>query len=422
METLLDFLKNSLTAYHACENAKARLVENGFSPLKETEDWELSEGGKYFVERGGALVAFTVGGLDNFSYKIVASHVDSPALKLKENPVEKRGAYAVLNVETYGGGVWYSFFDRPLRIAGRVVKSENGRVYSETVTSPFLLSIPSLAVHQNRGVNDGFAVNAQTDLSPLLSLNGGEADWLERIAGDGKTMGYDLYLVNADSPYFFGAEDEFLASPRIDNLTSVCASLDALLSKADSDGICVAAFLNHEEIGSRTTQGADGDFLENALRRIAYALRFDDNEYYKALASSFLLSADNAHAIHPNYPEKADPTNKTVLGGGVAIKAHANGAYITDALAAATVRTIFDKAGVKHQNFFNRSDMRSGSTLGVAALTRMGVAGADIGLAQLAMHSACECFAKEDYAELVNGLTAFYSSDLLADGNGFLVR
>ena len=422
METLLDFLKNSLTAYHACENAKARLVENGFSPLKETEDWELSEGGKYFVERGGALVAFTVGGLDNFSYKIVASHVDSPALKLKENPVEKRGAYAVLNVETYGGGVWYCFFDRPLRIAGRVVKSENGRVYSETVTSPFLLSVPSLAVHQNRGVNDGFAVNAQTDLSPLLSLNGGEADWLERIAGDGKTMGYDLYLVNADSPYFFGAEDEFLASPRIDNLTSVCASLDALLSKADSDGICVAAFLNHEEIGSRTTQGADGDFLENALRRIAYALRFDDNEYYKALASSFLLSADNAHAVHPNHPEKADPTNKTVLGGGVAIKAHANGAYITDALAAATVRTIFDKAGVKHQNFFNRSDMRSGSTLGVAALTRMGVAGADIGLAQLAMHSACECFAKEDYAELVNGLTAFYSSDLLADGNGFLVR
>ena len=422
METLLDFLKNSLTAYHACENAKARLVENGFSPLKETEDWELSEGGKYFIERGGALIAFTVGGLDNFSYKIVASHVDSPALKLKENPVEKRGAYAVLNVETYGGGVWYSFFDRPLRIAGRVVKSENGRVYSETVTSPFLLSIPSLAVHQNRGVNDGFAVNAQTDLSPLLSLNGGEADWLERIAGDGKTMGYDLYLVNADSPYFFGAEDEFLASPRIDNLTSVCASLDALLSKADSDGICVAAFLNHEEIGSRTTQGADGDFLENALRRIAYALRFDDNEYYKALASSFLLSADNAHAVHPNHPEKADPTNKTVLGGGVAIKAHANGAYITDALAAATVRTIFDKAGVKHQNFINRSDMRSGSTLGVAALTRMGVAGADIGLAQLAMHSACECFAKEDYAELVNGLTAFYSSDLLADGNGFLVR
>lgn len=163
METLLDFLKNSLTAYHACENAKARLVENGFSPLKETEDWELSEGGKYFIERGGALIAFTVGGLDNFSYKIVASHVDSPALKLKENPVEKRGAYAVLNVETYGGGVWYSFFDRPLRIAGRVVKSENGRVYSETVTSPFLLSVPSLAVHQNRGVNDGFAVNAQTD-------------------------------------------------------------------------------------------------------------------------------------------------------------------------------------------------------------------------------------------------------------------
>lgn len=420
MEKLLDYLRSSLTAYHACDNAKALLLENGFSPLRETQDWELCEGGKYFVERGGAIVAFTVGGLDNFSYKIVASHVDSPALKLKNDPLVKKCPYVTMNVETYGGSIRYSFFDRPLRIAGRVVKSEGGRVFSETATSPYLVTIPSLAAHQNRGVNDGFSVNAQTDLQPLLAL--GEADdWLKEIAGEG-AIAYDLYLVNDEAPYEFGLKNEFIASPRIDNLTSAYASLEGLLAKADSDGVCVAALFNSEEIGNNTASGAGSDLLENTLRRIAYALRFDDNEYYKALASSLLLSVDNAHAAHPNHGEKADITNRTALGGGVAIKAHAGGAYITDALSEAIVKTVFDKAGVRYQSFFNRSDIPSGRTLGATALTKFGVAGADIGLAQLAMHSACECFAKADYAELVNGLTAFYSSDFLAKDGGYLVR
>lgn len=420
MEKLLHFLKSSLTAYHACDNARAKLAEGGFRALKETEDWELCEGGKYFVERGGALVAFTVGGLDNFSYKIVASHVDSPALKIKENPLVHKSPYISLNTEPYGGGIWYSFFDRPLKIAGRVVKSENGRVYAETATSPYFVTIPSLAAHQNRGVNDGFAVNAQIDLQPLLALDDAD-EWLTSIAGEG-VVSYDLYLVNGGEPYSFGIRDEFVASPRIDNLTSVYASLEGLLAKADSDGICVAALFNSEEIGNRTVSGADSDFLENTLRRIAYALRFDDNEYYKALASSLLLSVDNGHAAHPNHGEKADLTNRATLGGGVIVKAHAGGAYITDAVSSAVLKTVLDKAGVKYQYFFNRSDVRSGTTLGAAAIAKFGVTGADIGLAQLAMHSASECFAKADYAELVNALTAFYSSDFLADENGFLIR
>ncbi|MBO5240412.1 MAG: M18 family aminopeptidase [Clostridia bacterium] len=419
---LTEFLENSLTAYHAKEQARQTLLKNGFTALSETEDFELVEGGKYFVERGASLIAFTVGGLDRFSYKIVASHVDSPALKLKENPVKRTENCAVLNVEPYGGGVWYSFFDRPLKIAGRVVKNDDGRIYAETVESPFLVTVPSLAVHQNRGVNEGFAVNAQTDLLPLLSLAGGESEWLEKLAGETRVLSHDLFIVNAEKPYTFGVNNEFLASPRIDNLTSVCGSLEALLGKAESDGVCVAALMHHEEVGSHSTQGAGGDFLENVLRRIAYALRFDDNEFYKALASSFFLSVDNAHALHPNHPEKSDPTNKTLLGGGVVIKSHAGGAYVTDAVSSAIVKTVLEKAGVSYQSFFNRSDARSGSTLGVAALTRLGIAGADIGLAQLAMHSACECFAASDYIELVNGLTAFYSSDFIADSNGFTVR
>lgn len=418
---LSEFLERSLTAYHAVENVRKTLLQNGFTALSETEDFEIAENGKYFVERGASLIAFTVGGLDRFSYKIVASHVDSPALKLKENPVKKGENCSVLNVEPYGGGVWYSFFDRPLKIAGRVVKSADGRVYAQSVESPFCVTIPSLAVHQNRGVNEGFAVNAQIDLLPLLSLAGGESEWLEKLAGSERVLSHDLFIVPASKPYTFGVNDEFLASPRIDNLSSVCASLDALLNKADAGGVCVAAFMHHEEIGSHSTQGAGGNFLENVLRRIAYALRFDDNEFYKALASSFFLSVDNAHALHPNHPEKSDPTNKTTLGGGIVIKSHAGGAYVTDAISSAVVKTLFEKAGVAYQSFFNRSDARSGSTLGVAALTQLGVAGADIGLAQLAMHSACECFAASDYTELTNGLTAFYSSDFIGDNNGFTV-
>lgn len=424
LQNLTAFLKSSLTMYHAVENTERILRENGFLPLSEAEDWELLEGGKYFVTRGASLVAFTVGGLDNFHYKIVASHTDSPMLKLKENPAVKSGGCVTLNSESYGGGVWYSFFDRPLTIAGQIVKNENGRLTKQTVQSPFFVTIPSQAVHINRSVNEGFSVNPQVDLLPLFALDteNAEEKLLSSLSDNATVVSYDLFVVSAQEPYTFGANNEFIASPRIDNLTSVYASIEGLLTHADSDGVCVTALFNHEEIGSRTPQGACGDFLENTLRRIAYALRFDDSEYYKALLSSFLLSVDNAHAVHPHHPEKSDITNKTKLGGGIAIKSHANGAYATDALSSAVVKTVFDKAGVKHQSFFNRSDARSGSTLAMASLARFGVFGADIGLPQLAMHSACECFAKTDYNEMVNGITAFYSSDFLFEDGGIVIR
>lgn len=411
MQKLKEFLSGAYTAYHATELAEQALHENGFVKLSETDDWELKEGGKYYVVRSGSsFVAFTVGSLDRFSFKIVASHTDSPALKLKENPLVKTGAYSKLNVETYGGGIWYSFFDRPLRLAGRIAYEEDGAVKTQTVSSPYLLTVPSVAVHMNRGVNDGFSVNAQVDLQPLFGLNG-ETDLFKSLT-DKEVLSYDLYAVNADEPYSFGINDEFFASPRIDNLTSVFSSLEALFAHADSSGVCVVAALDNEEVGSQTLQGAGGDFLENTLRRISYAFKFDDGEYYKALASSFLISLDNAHAMHPNHPEKCDPTNQVVMGGGVVIKAHANKAYTTDALSSATVKTVFKRAGVKFQTFFNRSDMRSGGTLGAISLSHVGVLSVDLGLAQLAMHSACECIASTDYEELVNGLTAYYSSDI----------
>lgn len=421
---LTEFLNASYTAYQATENAVRLLLQNGFRPLSETEDWSLEENGKYFVERNGSsLIAFTVGALDNFSFKIVASHTDSPALKLKENAASLAGTYAKLNAETYGGGIWYSFFDRPLKIAGRIIVNENGILKSENVASEYFVTVPSLAVHMNRGVNESFSVNAQTDLQPLFALseNGETPDFLSGIT-EKEVISYDLYLVNADMPYTFGLNGEFLASPRIDNLTSVCSSLEALTAHGESDGVCVAACLDNEEVGSQTLQGAGGDFLENVLRRIAYALKFDDNEYYKALAASFLISLDNAHAMHPNHSEKCDPTNRTSMGEGVVIKSHANKAYTTDALSSSVIKTIFKKAGVKYQTFFNRSDMRSGGTLGAISLSHAGILSADLGLAQLAMHSASECFAKADYEELLNGLTAYYSSNILFGENGVEVK
>ena len=422
---LKTFLKTSPTAFHATENAAYLLEESGFIRLWETEDWSLCEGGKYYVIRGGSsIIAFTVGSLDDFSYKIVASHTDSPALKLKENPVVKTDTYAKLNVEKYGGGIWYSFFDRPLQIAGRVVRRTGSMLKQENIIAPFYVSIPSVAIHQNRGVNDGFAVNPQVDLLPLCALTGesfSSDELVKRITGE-NVLSYDLFLTSADEPYSFGVNDEFLASPRLDNLTGTYASLQALLAHADSAGVCVAACLDNEEVGSLSAQGADGDFLENILRRIAYALRFDDNEYYKALAASFLLSVDNAHAEHPNHPEKCDITNKTALGKGVVIKSHANKAYATDALSAAVVKTVLDNAEVKHQAFFNRSDMASGSTLGVVSTRHLSVPSADIGIAQLAMHSACECIAVCDFEALVTGLSAYFASNLRFEENGVCVE
>lgn len=418
MSAINEFLEKSYTAYHAVKNAADYLTANGFSELFEGEDWNVEEGGKYFVTRGGSsLIAFTVGALDNgLNFKIAASHADSPALKLKDNAVFTAGAYEKLNAECYGGGIWYSFFDRPLKIAGRIVESENGVLRPRLAESDYFVTIPSLAVHQNRGVNDGFAVNAQTDLSPLYALTEQGGDLVSSLSS-APVAAYDLYLVNAQKPYVFGRNGEFLASPRVDNLTSVFASIEAISDVLAPGGVCVAAVFDNEEVGSRTLEGAGGDFMERTLRRLTSALRFDDDEYYKALHSSFLLSVDNAHALHPNHPEKCDPTNRPAAGGGVVIKFHADKAYTTDALSAAVIEEIFKNANVPFQKFYNRSDVRSGSTLGAISLSKVSLLSADIGIAQFAMHSACESFACADYASMRSGLRAFFASSIQANGD-----
>ncbi len=405
MNGLLTYLKTSYTAYHAAENAARELKEAGFVPLAEQDLWQLTAGGKYFVRRGASIIAFVAGTRKGFS--VVASHTDSPCLKLKENAALSDANFTRLNTEGYGGGLWYTFFDRPLKLAGRIVCEEDGRLVSKTYESAFNVVLPSLAIHMNRDANEKFSPDLQTEL-PLLSL--GKKQFDEIVKG---AVSYDLFAVPAEEPFFSGADGEFFSSPRIDDLSGVYASLTALKT-AKGQKTLVAACLESEEIGSRTRAGAASDFLRSVLDRIQNAL-YPSDMVPSYASDSFLVSLDNAHSLHPNHPEKCDPTNRAVMGGGIVIKGHAGGAYTTDGMSSAVIKTVFGRAGVRYQTFFNRSDMRSGSTLGAVSLGQISVPSVDLGLAQLAMHSAVETMACSDYRELVRGLAAFYGADITFD-------
>ncbi len=416
MEKLLKYLETSYSAYQAVENASRFLSKHGFEKLSESAPFALSEGGKYYLVRGGsALIAFTVG--KGNACKIVASHTDSPCLKVKENPVVSTEKFKKLNVEPYGGGLWYSFFDRPLKLAGRLVKEKDGALVSENYVSDYSLVIPSLAVHMQRDVNEKFAPNPQVDLLPLLGMD--EDDFLSSL---GDPLSFDLFVSSAEKPFVSGKAGEFVSAPRIDNLSSVYSSLEALATGKPRTGICLAACLDSEEVGSRTLQGAGSDFLRSTLLRIFQAKGLSETDLLREASSSFMISLDNAHSVHPNHPEKCDPTSRAVLGGGVVIKGHAGGAYTTDALSSAVVKELFRKADVRFQCFYNRSDMRSGSTLGAISLGQIGIPSVDLGLAQLAMHSAVETMAASDFSELEKGLRAFYESEILIRDGSASIR
>lgn len=417
IENFKEYVSSSYTAFHAVKNAEKKLLENGFVRLYEKDGWEISEGGKYYVIRGGsALAAFTVG--NGGYFKIAASHTDSPALKIKENPLIKENGYIKLNVEKYGGGILYSFLDRPLKIAGRIVYEADGKLSVENVVSDYSIIIPSLAIHMNRGVNDSFSINAQTDMCPIFDL--AESDKpteLYATLTDKNVIGADLYLVNADGCTDLGASKKLLSAPRVDNLTSVFASVNALIDAPASSGICIAALFNSEEIGNSTASGADGDMLEAILCRICASLGINGDAYYSAVSRSMLLSVDVAHAVHPNHPEKSDPTNRPKLGGGVVLKYNANGNYVTDSVSASVIKSIFGKADVAHQSFHSRSDIPCGSTLGRSFVCRLGMSACDIGLPQLAMHSSLETFAKDDLFALYGGIKAFFGAELSISDN-----
>lgn len=407
-----DFIYSSHTAYHATENVIAMLVENGFTELKQNEKWALEKGKGYFtVADGSAVIAFRAG---SDSFNIVAAHTDSPCFKLKGNPEMKDGLYVKLNTEVYGGGLYYSFLDRPLRIAGRVVISDGkGKLHAKNVLSPFTVAIPSLAVHMNREANKGLALNPQVDTLPLIAC-GKECNVIDELTkgmlSEGeRVIESDLYVVSDTQPFTYGIHDEFFAAPRLDDLCGVYGAVSALISSS-STATAVAACFDNEEVGSSTKQGAGGTFLKHTLKRIAEALGYED--FKCSLASSFMVSMDNAHSLHPAHPEKNDPTTRPVMNGGIVIKHHGNQNYTTDSISSAVIKTIFDNASVKYQDFYMRSDMPCGGTLGAISSRQLSIRSVDIGLAQLAMHSACETIGSEDMNSIILGLQAFYNARL----------
>ena len=418
MNRFLDFVSKTPTAFHAVKELKEILISNGYVELDERVKWNIEKGGKYFLTRNSSsLVAFSVPTNDFKSYKITAAHLDSPTFKLKPNFTLDRGRYLKLNTEVYGGPIYSTWFDRPLGIAGRVFVLENGEIVEKliNINEPITV-IPNLPIHYNRKANSGMEYNPQVDLIPIYcDKNYGTENLMDLLAKKLEVekeaiLSSDLYLSILDRGTLVGPNKEFVMAPQIDNLECSLALTYALLnSNNNNSNVNVCALFDNEEIGSSTRQGACGTLLEDTLKRIAYALGLNEDDYLQKLAASFIISADNAQGFHPNYPGKYDETNPCYLNEGIVIKNAARGSYSTDALSSAYFQKVCKDAGVKYQLNTNRSDVLGGSTLGALSLRHVSIPSVDIGLAQLAMHSAMETAGSKDFEYLIEAITTFYN-------------
>ena len=415
-EQLLEFIRKSPVSFQATEEMEQRFRKAGYQKLSEKEYWNLKAGGKYVVTRNhSALIAFSIPEKNSMKFHIMASHSDSPAFKIKENPeMQVEHAYTKLNVEGYGGMLMAPWADRPLSVAGRVmVSGKNGPEERLVNIDRDLLMIPSLAIHMNREANKGVAYNPQKDMLPLMGCGSEKADLMKILAEKLKIkkediLTHDLFLYNRMPGTIWGADREFVSSPRLDDLQCAFASMEGMLRGRKENCIAVHCVLDNEEVGSGTKQGAASTFLKDTLRRINDGLGRTYEEYLMTLADSFMISADNAHALHPNYTEKADPVNHPVINGGIVIKYNANQKYCTDAVSAAVFKDICKRTEVPCQTFVNRSDIPGGSTLGNISNTQVAVNTVDIGLPQLAMHSPYETAGTEDTWSLIKAATVFF--------------
>lgn len=419
---LAEFIKASPTPFHVTANIGSILEKEGFQLLQETKCWEIQPGGKYYVVRNhSSIIAFEIGeSLDNYNFQIAASHSDSPTFKVKENAqIEVKGHYTKLNTEGYGGMLCAPWFDRPLSLAGRaIVKEGEGLKECLVNIDRDLLMIPSLAIHMNRQANDGQNYNKQTDMLPLIAGRVMEEDELKKqVALELNTeaeqiLGMDLFLYNRMQPSIWGMDEEFLSCPQLDDLQCAYASLKGFLTGKHKKGINVYACFDNEEVGSGTKQGALSTFLAEVLKRINSGLGKSEEDFCRAAASGFMLSCDNAHAVHPNYPQKTDEGNCTFMNKGIVVKSHAGQKYTSDGVSIAIFKAICEKAGVPVQYFANRSDMAGGSTLGNLAMSQVSMKAVDIGLPQLAMHSPYETSGVLDIEYLRKAAEKFFCTHI----------
>lgn len=418
VENLKNFLDKAHSVFHAVAALCQQLEEAGFVRLSESDAWQLVPGGKYYLTRGGsALMAFRVPEVTPKGFLMSASHADRPTFKLKENG-ELAGTYTKLAVERYGGMLMGTWLDRPLSLAGRVMVQTQQGIESRLVDiDRDLLLIPNVAIHMNRQANEGYKWNPAVDLLPLAGTKdaAGKLNALLEEAAGGKILGHDLYLYVRQNACVWGVEEEFISAQALDDLQCAWGCTQGFLGGGSSENIQVLCVFDSEEVGSSSLQGADSNLLESVLTRICAALGLD---LARMLAQSFMVSADNAHAVHPNHPEYADAANAPVMGKGIVLKFNANQRYTTDGVSAAIMRCVCKKADVPVQTYCNRADMLGGSTLGNISLNHVSVPSVDIGLPQLAMHSCYETASVQDSVYLVQAMTAYYSSTLTHSEDG----
>lgn len=416
MKELIDHINQSPTAFHCVATVKSELDKNGYKELFENKSWDIKNGGKFYVTRNSSsIIAFELPKGDYAGYHIFSAHSDSPSFRIKENTeMVFENNYVRLNVEKYGGMIMPTWFDRPLSVAGRVVFRDGDELKERLVNiDRDLLVIPNVAIHMNSDTNTGHAYSAQNELLPLLGDISSKDKFDELIAKEAgvkkeNILGRDLFLYTRQKGSVIGAKKELLLSPRLDDQACVFAGLKGLLDSKEGKHAKVLAIFDNEEVGSGTKQGADSTFLEDTIERIAEARSFAKTEALQKISESFNVSADNAHAVHPAMPGKADPTSRPYLNKGVVVKFSGNQKYATDALSAAYFRKIAQDNKINLQTYSNNSDVPGGSTLGNISTAHLSVKTVDIGIAQLAMHSSVETMGVSDYKDMVTLATKYY--------------
>lgn len=419
LNQIISLLKESKSQFHVVNNIKEVLLSNGYKQIKEED--EITSIGDYFYIRGGSsIVVININSMDPCS-KIIAAHTDSPTFKLKQNPNVADAKLNRLNVEPYGGAIYYPFFDRPLGVAGRAFFKRDNKVEQTLIDLDASFIIPSLAIHMDRNVNSSFSPNPKSDLLPLYGM---EEDIdistyiNNKYKDNGGLLSYDLFLYNKVEPTLTGLNKEFLSSSRLDDLASVYSSLLGLISSKDKKGCNIAIYFDSEEVGSSTFNGADSDLLSFAFDKLS---SFYKVSKIKLARNSFCISVDNAHAIHPAHVDLTDRSNQVYLNSGIAIKYNANMAYTSDAYSSSFIKEMFNKAKLNYQEFSNRSDLRGGSTLGNISSTQISLHTVDIGIPQLAMHSCYETLGVNDLLDMVKLAATFYSSMFNLEEDGFQI-
>ena len=423
-QDLIDYIYDSPTAFHAVAKAKEDLCKEGFVEIKEEEKWKLEKGGKYFVTKNdSALTAFVVGKgeIEENGFKIIGAHTDSPSFRIKPAPeMVVDNTYVRLNTEVYGGPILNTWMDRPLGVAGRVTLRSENILYPETrlvnINKPIMI-IPNLAIHMNRDVNAGIELNKQKDTLPLLGMVSDELEkdnyLMSAIAKElsvelKQIIDFDLFLYEYEKGSIIGLNNEFISSSRLDDLAMVHAGIRALARVEAVEATNIMVCFDNEEVGSSTKQGADSNMLVDILERITISLGKNREDFLRAISKSFIISADNAHAVHPNSPEKNDPTSKPYMNKGPVIKINANQSYTTDSNSDAVYELVCEKAGVPVQKFVNRSDARGGSTIGPISSTHLNIRSVDMGNPTLAMHSIRELGGVLDHTYVTKSFEEFY--------------